>query len=219
MNNTLKSALLGALGGAAGVFAMRLYWNVATTLRGEDPRLLTDDTPPDTLDEVGLAGQQAREDESSTAALGRLGFEAVTGEAPDDQEKAQLSTGVHWGYGLAMGALYGALRGRAETPDLLGGFAFGTALWILGDEVLVPLLGLSKGPTAHPPAQHAHRFGAHVAYGVAASATTQALQGVTEISPGSVAWKTAKTYAKWRAVKGAGKLAVAGARKVTDAAS
>ena len=165
---------LGAVGGAAGTSAMSLYWKAAAALHGEDPRSWTREGAPRALDEMGVAGKHHEEGESSTAATGREVYEAVAGEKPSEETKAELSYAVHWGYGAAMGGLYGALRGDEDSLDPLGGLGFGAALWALGDELAVPLLGLSKGATGYPPAQHAHRLGAHLVYGLVAAATAHA---------------------------------------------
>lgn len=210
MTNFLKNVAFGAVGGVVGTAAMQLYWNAATALAGEDPRSWTKEDAPHTLDEMALAGQHHEEGESSTAAVGRTTYEVATGEEPPEETKTALSQTVHWGYGTTMGGVYGALRGQRDGLDTSGGLAFGTALWALGDELMVPLLGLSKGPTAFPLAQHLHRLGAHLAYGLAAAAATQgghALLGGRE-EPATwrgLAWKGAKTYLKWRAVKAVGR--------------
>ena len=209
MNSTLRGTLFGLLGGVAGLAAMRLYWNLATGLLGEDPRQLTREEPPDALDEMSIVGRQAEEDESSTAAVGRIGYEVAEGHEPPEGLKPELSQAVHWGYGLTMAGLYGALRGVRENRDAPGGLLFGTAMWLLGDELAVPLLGLSEGPTAYPVEQHAHRLGAHLAYGLTVAAVTQSLLAVDEARrrPARLGWKAAKKYAQWRLLKGAGKAA------------
>lgn len=211
-----KRAACGAVGGVAGLVAMRLYWKGATAMMGEDPRMLTNEGAPHELDEMrATGGMQAEDDESSTAAVGRIAREKVTGRPPQSrEEKEKLSYGVHWSYGIATAKLYALVRGRQDGVDGAGGLAFGTLLWVLGDELLVPLLGLSKGPTAYPPAQHAHRFGAHVAFGLATAAAAQALLHVAEPGPKprEVAWKAAKTYAKYKVAKAGAK----GAKKAFD---
>ncbi len=205
MNDLLKNVALGAAGGLAGTYAMSLYWKAAQAWVGEDPRAWTQEGAPHALDEMDVAGQHHEEGESSTAAMGREAYEAATGEEPSDETKTELSQGVHWSYGTLMGGLYGAWRGRQEGLDAAGGLTFGTALWLLGDELAVPLLGLAQGATAFPPAQHAHRLGAHLAYGLAAAATAQAghvlLFGKKKppATWGDAAWEAGKTYAKWKA--------------------
>lgn len=210
-NETWKDVALGAAGGAVGVLAMTLYWKTATAIRGADPRSLSREEP-DALDEIGVAGQLHQEGEPSTAAAGRVIHEAATGEEPGAERKRKLSNAVHWGYGVAMGTAYALLRRRARVPDAEGGLALGAMLWAVGDELAVPLLGLSRGPTAYPVAQHAHRLGAHLAYGLAVAAATQLLYGFTHSRPSKrdVVMKAAKTYLQWKAVKGLGE-AVAGA--------
>jgi len=174
--NRWKGLVLGLSGGAAGTLAMNYYWQAVVAATGEDPRQETSSTEQQALDDISLVGQQALPDESSTAAIGRIGYETVTGSEPQAEEtKATLSNAVHFGYGIAQGGLYGALRGRAVAPDMLGGAVFGTALWLFGDELGIPLLGLSQGPTAYPVNHYVHRFVAHVVYGLTTSGVTQLL--------------------------------------------
>lgn len=192
-------ALFGIAGGMAGLAAMRLYWRAATVLRGEDPRGLTAEGPPRALDEVSVVGRQHQEGESSTAAVGRKAYEEATGEEPDRAQKTWLSYGVHWSYGLLMAGGYGALRGRQDGLDVPGGLAFGTGLWLLGDELVVPLLGLAEGPTAYPAAQHAHRLGAHLAYGAATAAAAQVLHSLLRPRPASrLPRRATAVFLKWK---------------------
>lgn len=87
-----------------------------------------------------------------------------------------LSEAVHWSFGTLMGALYGALRDRADRPDLGGGLAFGSGVWLFASELMLPLVGLAPGPTMSPAQQHTKELGAHLVYGTVVAAVTQALQ-------------------------------------------
>jgi putative membrane protein len=81
---------------------------------------------------------------------------------------------VHYAYGSLVGALYG---GVAELIPGVGaglGLPFGAALWLLGDEIAVPALGLGKCPTEIAPEQHADALASHFIYG----ATTDLLRRV-----------------------------------------
>lgn len=211
MNDLLKNVAIGLFGGMAGTAAMRLYWVTAERVVGEDPRRWTRNGRPRALDEMAVVGQHHEEGESSTAAAGREAYETVTGTEPDPETKSTLSYAVHWGYGAAMGALYGALRDgeRQEDLDVPGGLTYGTALWLFGDELMVPLLGLSQGATAYPLAQHVHRWGAHLTYGLALATTVQAghilfdrkaPRGASR-SWMDLAWQAGKIYLQWRAGK------------------
>ncbi|MDT8307369.1 MAG: hypothetical protein RRC07_15670 [Anaerolineae bacterium] len=176
--------LTGVAGGVAGLLAMRYYWQqVAPEIRhqfgpetggpdaGAYPRFLKLDRP------YYFGGRRYRDGESSTAVMGRLLYKAVTGSEPQAEEtKELLSYLVHWGYGMLQGGLYGMRRRKASLPDLGGGLNHGVRLWLLGDEMIGPMLGLQSGPTAIPPVQHVNRLGAHLFYGWATAVVTKVLQ-------------------------------------------
>ncbi|ADV66299.1 hypothetical protein [Deinococcus maricopensis] len=157
VQNMARGALAGAVGTLCmGQFAVRVV------------PILTRDEPPATpgapdRDVISPFGQQHRPGESSTAAIGRRAYTAVTGRAPDARTAAALSEAVHWGMGVGSGALFGLLTGARTAPAL--GVAFGAALWTLVDETLVPLLGLQDGPRGTSVRTHAARLGMHLAYG------------------------------------------------------
>jgi uncharacterized membrane protein YagU involved in acid resistance len=79
---------------------------------------------------------------------------------------------VHYAFGGAIGAIYGAAA--AKTPDVTawGGLPFGATVWLIADEMGVPLAGLSKAPTEYPLSKHASALAAHLVYG----ATTEAVR-------------------------------------------
>ena len=58
------------------------------------------------------------------------------------------------------------------------GIPFGAAFWLLADEISVPLLGLSKGPTEYPVSTHAYALASHLVYGVTAEMSRRALRQV-----------------------------------------
>ena len=217
MNESLKGIVFGAVGGAVGTYMMSYYWKAAEALHGHDPLALTREEPPHTMDDISVVGDQTEGEEGSTAAVGRLLHETVTGEEPSDEKKSTLSEGVHWSYGVAVSSLYGAIRRRRSMPDAAGGAVFGTALWALGDELMVPLLGLSKGPTAYPIEQHVHRWGAHIFYGIVAAATTQALFQAFAPAPTrrQVVINAVKGYATLKAAKSVARAATGAGRKLS----
>jgi hypothetical protein len=157
---------------------MQYYWKLATLLNsGQDPRKASPpDAEPQPLDSISLIGRNHEEGESSTAAMGRIAYQILTGKEPTTKEaRTMLSWLAHYLISMGAGGLYGAWRVRASVPDAEGGAAVGTTLWLLGDELAMPLVGLTEGPTAYSPLLHLHAFGAHIAYGVATSLATQML--------------------------------------------
>lgn len=185
-DDRLDGFLRGALGSLAGLAAMGLFFRAAGAIGGNGQSEEQGDGQDgqdfierqEALDDISVVGQQAEEDESATEAVGRIAFHEATGHDPDEETRQRLGQAVHWGYGILLGSLYGAMREDAEGPDLLGGLGYGTAAWVIGDELMVPLLGLSEGPTAHGWTDHAKALGAHLVYGAATSSATHALKRV-----------------------------------------
>lgn len=178
-NNRWKGFVIGVVGSAAGLVAMNKYWQLVAPKVQEQEALSDTTIYPENvdLDDIALTEKHYKEDESSTAALGRMAYRSLTGKEPRSKEgKEILSYLTHWAYGLLQGGLYGAFRGNSgKLLDFRGGAAHGAGLWLLGDETAVPMLGLQKGPTAVTPASHINRLGAHLAYGLTTAATTQLL--------------------------------------------
>jgi uncharacterized membrane protein YagU involved in acid resistance len=83
-----------------------------------------------------------------------------------ESEKHVAGPAVHYGYGGAVGALYGGL---AEVLPIVGiglGIPYATLLCLGGDAVAVPALGFSKPPSQVPPATHASALATHFVYGI-----------------------------------------------------
>jgi hypothetical protein len=182
-----KALLAGAAGGVVGLAAMRLYWQGAKVLTHEDPRSLTSEGPPHTLDDIAVTEDHRKKGESSTQAVGRILYEAMKGETPSEELQERLGLAVHRAYGLSTATLFQLVRSLARRRGLEDGLVFGTALWLLGDELMVPLLGLAKGPTAFQIEQHLHRLGVHLVFGVTVASVARALLRMID-GPQRVPW-------------------------------
>ncbi|MCB0083465.1 MAG: hypothetical protein KDE47_21135 [Caldilineaceae bacterium] len=180
-----KNFVLGLLGGVAGVIAMDLFSQQIMPLltqdgdeeqsngQGQQGNGRNQEQP---LDSIAVIGEHHRANESATAALGRHLYHWATDEDHDKQTKTTLSYLVHWGYGIAQGGVYASMREPTDNADLLGGAAFGAGLWLLGDELMVPMLGLQDGPTASGAGTHVNRLAMHLVYGITTAATVQWLR-------------------------------------------
>lgn len=188
--------LLGLAGGVAGLAAMKYAMKLSSKVGLEAKREPARPRAPSRRYEAALGGEKPDEarprrtmslvgtrhepNEQAPAALGRMIYEKVRGRRPDDETRAKLGAGVHVGYGLLVAAGYGQVRAGHRGFDLLGGLAFAIGLFLLGDELAVPLLGLSDAPTEMPLREHGRYLAAHVAYGVATAAATQGLAHAAE---------------------------------------
>jgi hypothetical protein len=179
----IKQLVFGAIAGLLGGLAMELYWRLATTLIGKDPRSAekTQPTPEAlrSLDSISLMGKQYQAGESSQAAVGRLLYQTLTGKAPSSETRSLLETLIILGFSVGMSAAYSAIRDPGDNPDIVGGALLGTGAWLGGDELAMPLAGFAEGPTSYPLSLHLHSWAAHVAYGIVAALVAQALEQIT----------------------------------------
>ena len=104
-------------------------------------------------------------DENATVQVAEKVADAVGQELPAEQKQA-AGVAVHYGYGAAMGALYGGLTEIAPIVGTGLGLPYATALWLFGDEIATSVLGLSKPPQAASPEEHAASLSSHFVYGV-----------------------------------------------------
>lgn len=185
MRNLRTKLAYGLLGGAAGLVAMELVKRATAPLvkhraprTASEPSTARSSISPSVSSSVSVIGAHHGPEESATDALGRIVYQMVTGRTPSPDTQRKLSWAVHIGYGLAVASLYGVIGGRRDrgvARAVLGGALFGAGLWLLGDELAVPLLGLSDRPTSYPVTSHLQSLAQHLGFGVATAATTDVL--------------------------------------------
>lgn len=177
MNRMVVSAAAGLAGGALGLVAMRFAMQGTKKAlekldsSGEDGE--DGDGREDGEEYISLTGFHAREGESATGALARVVYERATGHALDEEREETAGEWVHRGYGEAVGLTY-AMLATGRGWGVKGGTLYGVLLWLLGDEVMVPLLGLSKKPTSYGLDGHLPALVGHLAYGAALGAVVDA---------------------------------------------
>lgn len=158
-----RDALLGAAAGMVGTALMEPVMRLASRLQRPASRSWEESVSKVPAPQV---------------LVQRLGARAHLVVSPEAEARAGL--GVHWAYGALLGAGYALLRRRRPGRPLLAGLLFGAALWLLGDEGLVPALHLSPPPEAFPGSTHAKALAAHLAYG---AATDGVLRGAKHLLP------------------------------------
>jgi putative membrane protein len=123
--------------------------------------------------------QDAKEqDDDATVKAAKAISKGVFGHELQESEKKPAGTAVHYAFGMVSGGLYGALAEVVPQVTTAAGVPFGAAFWLLADEISVPLLGLSKGPTEYPPSTHAYALASHLVYGATAELSRRALRQI-----------------------------------------
>ena len=86
---------------------------------------------------------------------------------------------VHYGFGAAMGALYGGLAEMMPAVRACAGTGYGTAVWVGADEIAMPLLGLADPEADRPAEMHAQAFASHLVYGLTLELVRRALRATS----------------------------------------
>lgn len=163
-NNIGVALVKGAAAGAIATWLMSRVTTLAYQRENEAARKREDEARQGKTSYEVAAAKVARR-----VAHTRLGSE----------EQGRYGKAIHWILGIGTGALYSALRSRAPIVGLGRGLVFGTAFWLLVDEIATPLLGLSPGPGDFPWQTHARGLAGHLAYG---AALTKALDLVESVA-------------------------------------
>jgi putative membrane protein len=176
--NPLLGALAGAIGGLAGSWAMvrfnHLVWpdGAGTDRPGQDrhaqhrQQALPNDTDGTFPDEPG-----SRQLASAIA-------DPVLGRPLTEDEKDIGGPFMHYLFGVAMGALYGASAEMSRSTTAGGGIPFGTGVWLAADEMGMTLAGFADNPTEYPLSRHAAALGTHVIFGLTVEGVRRALRGM-----------------------------------------
>jgi hypothetical protein len=158
----LRDIVKGAVAGAVATWVMGRVTRYMYEYEGEEERRQEDD---------------ARGGETAFASAAGKGAELMGADLSKPQlEKAGAA--LHWGLGIAAGAVYGAMRGRLLDPEWKSGLEFGSGFFLLVDEVANPVLGFTPGPGAFPWQAHARGLAGHTVFGVSAEATMRLLDRV-----------------------------------------
>jgi putative membrane protein len=138
--------MAGAIGGLLGSWTMNQFQAAISKLQSRQP---------------------AQEEPATAKAADRMS-EAATGRHLTPDQKKTAEPLVHYGFGTAVGAIYGLLAAKSPVANAGAGTVYGSTVWLLADEIGVPAAGLSKPPAETPWPQHLQALAAHLIYGLTA---------------------------------------------------
>lgn len=93
--------------------------------------------------------------------------EAIAGHALAPAQAEAAVAAIHWSFGAAVGAAYGALAEYYPAATAKEGASFGVALGTLTHEGALPVLGLSAAPEDQTLRERTSEMTSHVVYGIA----------------------------------------------------
>jgi hypothetical protein len=177
--------LIGFAGGLVASLAMNLF-SRAVAAAG-DGREAAGAAPGQDRQGRGVQPPQAEHAAEDDAAVrvGAVAYRALTGNAPSRASRPWLGTAAHYAFGATVGACYAVMAKRLPVIRAGRGTAYGTAVWMVADEMVMPILGLSRGPRQLAAGVHAYALAGHWVYGLALDAAVRTGLPESEASPGS----------------------------------
>lgn len=174
--NVWKGLLAGLAGGLVASWTMNQFQAAWTRIQegSEKPHGAQSMQPA----EGSKGGEDAKEQDDATVKAAKIISREVLGHELQKSEKKPAGAAVHYAFGTVSGGLYGALAEVTPQVTVGAGVPFGAAFWLLADEISVPLLGLSKGPTEYPASTHAYALASHLVYGATAELSRRAIRNV-----------------------------------------
>jgi putative membrane protein len=120
--------------------------------------------------------QEQRAADNPTVKVAEAVTRPMRGRELSHDQKKQAGYVVHYAFGTLLGGLYGALSEILPATKTGFGSAYGAAVWLGADEIMVPALKLSPPPLQSSLSQHLSGLGAHLVYGVTAEAVRRTLR-------------------------------------------
>lgn len=176
-----KGLAAGVIGGIAASFVMNQFQAAWQKLaegesRGHGAQSMQKGAP-----ERGV-GQELEErgsenpDDDAAQRLTKYIAEEGFGYKLTKSEKDAGGTALHYAFGISSGAAYGAAAEFLPQVTVGAGLPFGAAVWVAADEVVTPLLGLSKTPAEYPLSTHAYALSSHLVFGLTAELVRNAVR-------------------------------------------
>ena len=151
-----KGIVAGAAGGLAASWVMGQFHGAA----GKASEKLM---PKEKFRELQRAAADAQD---ATAKVAEKVTRPLLGRHLRSRERERAKPIVHYAFGSAVGALYGASAEYIPVVRKFAGAPFGAAVFAGADQLALPALNLTKMPREYPLAMHATEFSSHLVYGM-----------------------------------------------------
>jgi uncharacterized membrane protein YagU involved in acid resistance len=175
--NTLKGLAAGLIAGLVASWAMNQFQALWSKVSGDEGDSESAHPPRQNAPrESGGEESGGGEETPATVKVASAISEEVFDHELTKGEKKVAGPAVHYAFGTATGAIYGAMAEFVPDVTVGAGIPFGTAVWLLADEVTVPLAGLSKPPAEYPLSKHAYSLASHFVYGLTTEAVRRAVR-------------------------------------------
>lgn len=164
--NVWKGVVAGALGGLVASWTMDQFQSLASRIKGSGGQKSAEGSEKGQQHHSSAGSEIPTFEEPATVGAARVVSTHLFHHKLADAEKEWAGQLAHYVMGTGSGVVYGAMAERLPAAKWGGGLLFGTALWLIGDEVIVPALGFSKPASEYPASTHALAWASHSVYGL-----------------------------------------------------
>lgn len=159
--NLWKGIVAGAVGGLVAAFVMSEYQTLTEKLLPE---------------EGGNKKSESKSDEPANVKAAQEISENIFKHKLEKSEKEPAGEAMHYLMGGVSGAIYGATAELTGTTAMGAGLPFGSAVWAIADDVVVPALGLGKTVKETPLSTQAYALTSHWVYGLTTEIVRRAVR-------------------------------------------
>jgi putative membrane protein len=172
-----KGLVAGLIGGLVGSWTMNRFQDVWIKLSANDEStsVQSSEQSSDLKEKQTATGNNEEQDDTTVKAASAIS-ESIFDHKLTETEKKIAGPAVHYALGTGVGGLYGAVAEVVPEVTTGTGLPFGAAFWLVVDETAVPVLGLSKPPTAYPISTHTYALASHLVYGLTTELVRRALR-------------------------------------------
>ena len=171
LKNIVAGACAGLVGGVAASVVMNIFQRELSRNFGGEQRRHGAQSQQIGTPGHGVAqyleklGAESRDDDAAerTANVVSIG---LTGHHLNEREKDVGGTFFHYFFGATSGIIYTVDAECFPSLRFGWGLPFGTAVWLIADEAVVPALGLSKDAGEYKTSTHVYASTSHLVYGL-----------------------------------------------------
>lgn len=102
----------------------------------------------------------------------------LLGKPLTQEQKKKAGPVVHYAFGTLLGGLYGATSEVVPKVKMAAGLPYGVAVFVGADEIALPALKLSQGPTAYPVSRHLYALSSHLVWATTTDVVRRLVRGV-----------------------------------------
>ena len=175
-----KGLAAGLVGGLVASWTMNRFQSAWTkAAEGFEKPHGAQSMQPSEGGQPGHGSEHAKKNQDdATVKVARAISKGALGHELRESEKEEAGALVHYAFGTVAGGFYGAIAEFAPEVTVGTGLPFGAGFWLIADETVVPLLGLSKPLTGYPVTTHVYALSSHLVFGLTAEIVRRTLRNM-----------------------------------------